>query len=196
MGHGKAQRRAVVMPCEEEHAARQEALREFGAASPQYRAADDAWHACMRKRAAIAAGRRGHSGAWDERLWLLHQEIQEAWERLFGGLDLPPRPCGRRSLEVREEILADRENAMLFSRMMEEAFRKSGIALADDEAFACSVCIVKRPQFVSEALKIDPLGLGAESGSRLNYILEPAIMESALDAIDRDTIDYGTNVNT
>jgi len=80
---------------------------------------------------------------------------------------------------------------MLFSKKIDEAFQGAKIELAEDETFACSICIVKRPEYVSDAMKLDPLGLGSVGGSRLNYVLEPAIMAPLVDAIERDKIDYG-----
>ena len=53
---------------------------------------------------------------------------------------------------------------------------------------------MKKPQYVSEALALDPLRFSADGGSRLNYVLEPAIMAPALDAIEGDTIDYGAKI--
>ena len=50
---------------------------------------------------------------------------------------------------------------------------------------------MKKPHYVSDALALDPLGLHATGVSRMNYILEPTVMAPALDAIERDTIDYG-----
>ncbi|MFC2108263.1 hypothetical protein ACFLS5_02260 [Candidatus Bipolaricaulota bacterium] len=178
--------------CQEEYAAMQDALTVHGAGSPQYHEASSEYYECLRNYAAIAAGRSSHSAAWDEKLWLLHQEIQAAWEQLFEGVNLPPRPpCGPRSLEVRAEILSNQSTAMLFSKTIQEAFKKSGVALKDGETFACSVCVVKKPQYVSEALAIDPLGIRTDCGPRIGYIMEPAIMAAALDAVKRDTIDYG-----
>lgn len=181
-----------MAPCRDERDAMQEALATHGSRSPEYREASDAYYACMRTYGAIAAGRAAHGAAWDEKLWLLYQELQAAWERLFGGLKLPtPPPCGPRSTEVRAEILSNKQTAMLFSKKMGEAFREAGVNLQSDETFACSVCVVKRPKYVSDAVALDPLGLASDRGSRINYILEPTIMALALEAVERDTIDYG-----
>ncbi len=186
-----------MAPCHEEYAAMQETLAVYGLGSPEHDEASEAYFACMRDYAAVAAARGAHAAGWDEKLWLLYQEIQAAWERLFGKLKLPPRPpCGPRSGDIRTKIFSEKSTAMLFSRKMQEAFREAGVALQEDETFACSVCVVKKPQYVSDALALDPLGLAADSGSRIHYILEPAIMAPALEAIERDKINYGAKGGT
>jgi len=170
----------------------QEALAEHGSGSAEYREARDAYHDCMVHEGEIQAGRASHAGAWDEKLWLLFLELQAAWERIFGRIRLPfPPPCGPRSVAIRKQILQEQSTAMLFSKKIDEAFQGAKIELAEDETFACSICIVKRPEYVSDAMKLDPLGLGSVGGSRLNYVLEPAIMAPLVDAIERDKIDYG-----
>ena len=73
---------------------------------------------------------------------------------------------------------------------MDEAFRESGVELADDETYACFVCVVKKPEYVSEALALNPLHQDFGSTPRINYVLEPAIMESVMNAIEKERINY------
>jgi len=181
-----------MAPCREEYREMQEALVEHGSDSREYQEARDAYHDCMVQEGAIQAGRGSHAAGWDERLWLLFLELQAAWERIFGRIRPPfPPPCGPRSVAIRKQILQEQSTAMLFSKKLDEAFQGAKIELAEDETFACSICVVKRPTYVSDAMKLDPLGLGRFGGSRLNYVMEPAIMAPLLDAIERDKIDYG-----
>jgi len=172
----------------------QEALDEFGEHSRDYERALDRYYECMRFEGMLADGRASHSAAWDEKLWLLYNEIQAAWERLFRGLKVPPRPtCGGRSCEIRSRIFSTKATAMVFSKKLSEAFRDAGIDLGDDETFACSVCVVKKPRYVSDALVLDPLDLGGHGAPRINYVLEPTIMDAVLETIERDTIAYPTD---
>jgi hypothetical protein len=176
--------------CKEELDAMQEALENYGPYSSQYRAARGRYLRCYEH---IAEGRASHAAAWDERLYLLQKELQQAWEQLMKGV--PPRPtCGGKSSEARSKIFANKENAMIFSKKLEEAFNKTGVKLADDETYACFVCVVKKPQYASEALALDPLGQKVEGAPRVNYIMEPAIMESVMSTIEQDTIKYESKV--
>jgi len=141
----------------------------------------------------IIAGRHSHSSAWDERLYLLAKELEAAWAELIGPIDVPPRPdCGRRSREVRAQILGERKTAMLFSQGLQEAFRKSGIQLAEDETYLCTVCVAKKPRYVSDALALDPLAQGQAGGARVNYIMEPAVMDQVTRSLAQEEIDYKT----
>lgn len=147
--------------------------------------------ACLRDERQRAEARSAHMAAWDEKLWQLQKDIQAAWERLFHGLKIPPRPsCGRSSIGTRSKILGNKKNAMIFSTKMDEAFRESGVELADDETYACFVCVVKKPEYVSEALALNPLHQDFGSTPRINYVLEPAIMESVMNAIEKERINY------
>ena len=159
-----------------------------GTGSDACRRATGAYLRCM---SGLLAARDAHSAAWDERLYQLAQELEAAWSKLVGRLDVPPRPdCGRRSMEVRDQVFRDRKVAMLFSQGVSEAFRKSGISLADDETYLCTLCVTKKPRFVSDALALDPLGQRRAGGSRVNYVMEPAVMERVLRTLDQDEIDY------
>ncbi len=153
--------------------------------------------ACLSARGAllmclanIYEGRRAHAAAWDERLYLQAKELAAAWERLFGQLR-PPRPpsCGKRSIEVRSQIFQDEKTAMRFSEAISEALRKSGIALEEDETYLCTICVEKRPQYVSDAMHMDPLGL-IGNGARVSYIMEPAVMRQVMREVARDAIRY------
>lgn len=144
----------------------------------------------------ISTARSSHAGAWDEKLYLLIKEIQEAWDKLFHGIKFPPRPsCGKKSLEARSRIFENSKNAMIFSEKMEEAFYEAEITLKDDETYACTVCITKKPSYVSEAMTLDPLGQNVEGGPRFNYIMRPEIMKSVMNVIEQDTINYAHKGN-
>ena len=176
--------------CKEELDAMQEALDSYGPFSSQYRAALGRYLQCYEH---IVQGRASHAAAWDERLYLLHKELQQAWEQLMKGV--PPRPtCGGTSSEARSKIFATKETAMIFSKKLEEAFNKTGVTLDEDETYACFVCVVKKPQYVSEALALDPLGQKVGGMPRVNYIMEPAIMESVMSTLEQDTIKYESRV--
>jgi hypothetical protein len=154
-------------------------------------AARQRYYDCIRLEEALAEGRAAHGAAWDEKLYLLYKEIQASWDRLFGRIKVPPVPsCGARSVKLRKEIFESKGTAMRFSHKLAEAFLESGISLKDDETFACSVCVVKKPQLISEALALDPLGLRTINASQINYILEPAVMAPVLDTVERDKINY------
>ena len=68
-----------------------------------------------------------------------------------GIIPIPPS-CGGRSDEVRQKIFETPKNAMIFSEHIEEAFKKTGINLKDDETYACLVCVTKRPTHVSQVI--------------------------------------------
>jgi hypothetical protein len=178
--------------CKEEYEAMKEARDVYGEDSDQYRAALGRFLLCYEQ---IAEARASHGAAWDERLYQLQKELQQAWEQLVGMLKVPPRPtCGGRSIEARSKIFANKENAMIFSKKLDEAFNKTGVKLAEDETYACFVCVVKKPQYVSEALALDPLCQTVEGAPRVNYIMEPTIMESVMSTLEQDTIKYESKV--
>lgn len=159
--------------------------------APRSSACQSATGAYLRCMMGILAARDAHSAEWDERMYLLAKELEAAWTKVIGVLDVPPRPdCGLRSAEVRAQIFSDRKAAMLFSQSLQEAFRKGGISLADDETFLCSVCVAKKPRLVSDALALDPLGQRRAGGPRINYVMEPAVMDRVLRSIEQEEIDY------
>lgn len=177
-------------PCETEYEAWRDACGD-GRNPPECDALLERLQACLRSERESGEARSAHMAAWDEKLWQLQKDIQAAWERLFHGLKVPPRPsCGRSSIEARSKMLGSKKNAMIFSKKMDEAFRETGVVLADDETYACFVCVVKRPEYVSEALVLNPLQQDMGSTPRINYVLEPAIMESVMNAIEGDRIPY------
>lgn len=174
--------------CKQEFDAMQEALENYGEESSQYLEALGRYLRCYGQ---LMRARDSHAAGWDERLYQLHKEILQAWEQLVGKLKVPPRPiCGVKSIEVRSKILANRKNAMIFSDKLEEAYKKTGIKLDDDETYTCFVCVVKKPQYVSQALALDPLGQNMDGAPNINYIFEPAIMASVIDRIEKDKINY------
>ena len=157
----------------------------FGEDSPQYRAALGRYLACMEGIYETRASRSASETVESYERWVA---IEQAWEQLFGRIK-PPRPrCGERSLAVRDKMFADTGTAMTFSEGLQKAFETTGIQLEKDEAFACLVCVVKKPQYVSEALALDPLGVKTADGPRLCYILSPGVMKPMLTAVEQDRI--------
>lgn len=71
---------------------------------------------CARARSLYSAcaraleGRMGDTRA-DERMMALRGILAEAEELLFGKLNIPPRPCGMASIDLRKKILADKKSA-------------------------------------------------------------------------------------
>lgn len=174
--------------CQTEFDAMQDAL--LSGNSEEYEEAQKKYQACLKHELAMARGRASHGAAWDEKLYQLQRYIKEAWDLLYG-LEVPPvPPCGIKSIEARTKILGNKKNAMIFSEKMEEAFVESGVKLSDDETYACLLCVVKKPEYISEALALNPLRQNIGGNPRVNYILEPAIMESVMNTIEKDTINY------
>lgn len=181
--------------CQTEFDAMQDALVENGRDSREYEESRERYQACLIQEGEMARARQSHGAAWDEKLFQLQRDIQAAREKLFYGLKVPPGPtCGRNSIEARSKIFGNKRNAMIFSEKMEEAFGESGVKLADDETYACLVCVVKKPEYVSEALTLNPLLQNIGGTPRVNYILEPAIMESVMNTIEQDAINYESKV--
>jgi hypothetical protein len=175
--------------CKSEYEAMQQAQRNGD--EDEYREACREFEKCLRKAESILAGRDSHSASWDEKLYLFNKQLQEMWKNMFEGLNLPPRPtCGKSSLQVRKEIFGNEKNAMVFSKKIQEAFVESGVKLQDGETFACLVCVVNKPEYVSEAVNLDPLYQRIEGAPRLNYIMEPAVMQSTMNSIKQDLINY------
>ena len=178
--------------CYDEYRAMQDALDRYGEESDEYIAARGKFLLCYES---IADARASHGAAWDERLYQLHKELQQAWEQLVGIVKVPPRPtCGKISSEVRAEIFKNKETAMIFSKKLEEAFKKTSVKLADDETYACFVCVVKKPQYVADALELDPLNQKMAGASQINYIMEPAIMDRVMDTMEQNTIMYESKI--
>jgi hypothetical protein len=126
----------------------------------------------------------------DDRMMALLGLLAEAHEMLFGKLNIPPRPCGRASADLREKIFSDEKIAMIFSNKMAEAFKEAGVELDDAETYMCLVCAVEKPRYTSEAISLDPLLVAKQDGSRVNYVMEPAIMKSVMKHIAKDEIKY------
>lgn len=150
-------------------------------------ACDEAWRLylhCERARKRRASDTRA-----DDRLRALAALLAEAHEKLFP-IDIPPRPCGRASAKLREKILSNEKNAMIFSNKMAEAFKEASVELDDGQTYMCLVCAVEKPRFTSDAVALDPLLVARQAGPRFNYIMEPTIMKSVMNHITRDEIKY------
>jgi len=135
------------------------------------------------------AGRMSDTRA-DDRLMALFAMLAAADEALFGKLKRPPVPCGLASAKAREQIFADKDKAMIFSNKIAEAFSEAGIKLAEDQTYACTVCVVEKPRVVSEALAVDPLGIKTDRGPLVNYVMEPAVMKAVMRQVEKETINY------
>ena len=210
--------------CKIEEDEMQEARETYGLRSVEYRNARGKFLQCMM---GIHAARRAHAAAWDVKLLELQQEIQEAWERLFGVIDLPyppPGPYGmmsaevgqmrleviqKRSVEVEQELFETSTNAVTFGGYIERAFKETGIKLKDDETFACHICVVKKPTYISEVMHPTPepmvpkmmtsdsdrgewpFGVLTASAYRpICYIMEPTIMKQVMKVKEQDKIKY------
>lgn len=128
---------------------------------------------------------------WHRRWWVNHiftEKYQNHPVVEFNLVNIPPRPCGRASADLRGKIFSDEKNAMIFSNKMAEAFKEAGVTLDDDETYMCLVCAVEKPRYTSEAISLDPLLVVKQDGSRVNYVMEPAIMKSVVKHIAKDEI--------
>lgn len=143
------------------------------------------YEACERARAWRMSDTRA-----DDRLMALWGLLAEAHEMLFGKLNIPSRPCGRASADLRKQIFSDEKNAMIFSNKMAEAVKEAEVELEDDETYMCLVCVVEKPRYISEAVSLDPLLVAKHDGARVNYVMEPAIMKSVMKHIAEDEIKY------
>jgi hypothetical protein len=91
---------------------------------------------CKRARFLHAACERAREGRMsdtraDDRMMVLLGLLAEAHEMLFGKLNIPPRPCGWASADLRGKIFSDEKNAIIFSNKMAEAFKEVGVKLDD-----------------------------------------------------------------
>jgi hypothetical protein len=116
---------------------------------------------------------------FDQMIWEREMaRLKEEWELLPAEEVKPwPLPCDMRSAEVRGQIFADPQKAMIFSEAVAEAFQKAGIELEDNETFACLVCVVPRSRYVSEVIGPAFLEAGPKS-SALTYITGPEEMSA------------------
>ena len=179
------------MACEVELAEMTQAAHYPGVRSQEYEDKREAYETCM-------AGQRPqqHHGQRlrDTVIWEIIRKMLEneypplVWEE--GRFPPRPEPCGLRSIKIRSEMYGNKENGMIFSRKLDEAFAESGVKLADDETYACVVCVVKKPKSVSEALALNPLGVNMGDTTSVNYIMEQAIMEPVMNTIEQDKISY------
>lgn len=129
----------------------------------------------------------------DDRMIALQKFLEDAYAAMFEKLDLdiPPTPCGMASLELKAKLFANQESAMIFSNKLAEAFKDAKLELAENETFTCFICATNKPQTVTEALALDPLGVKSSSSLPVNYVMEPAIMKSVMKRIEKDKINYG-----
>ena len=171
------------MSCRREELEMMLARVRYGEDSPEYESARGRYLRCMEP---IHAGRASHAASWDERLYLHYLFLQEAWEALVGKLDIPRPGDPFRTDEVRKEIFADSKTAMLFSKALADAFKKSGIELKDDETFACHISVVKKPTTVSEARRM----LSAGAPGEMSGVMEPLVMERVMEELEKERIRY------
>jgi hypothetical protein len=66
------------------------------------------------------------------------------------------KPLHFQTIKLGDEIGDNSDVAMAFSNHVAQAFIETGIKLADDETFACMLCVVKKPQYASDVTGIAP----------------------------------------
>jgi hypothetical protein len=116
--------------------------------------------------------------------YLFREEIEDILARIRPR----PQPCGLRSLKVRKEIFDDPDKTMIISRGLEDSLQQTKVQLEADETFACLICVMKKPKYISEVISPAATGAGGREQSRLTYIMEPEIMVQVMEALERDTI--------
>lgn len=132
----------------------------------------------------------------------------------------PPFLKASATIDALDRIFDDKEKAMAFSGAIATAFDKAGIQLNEDETFACMLCVVKKPKYLSEVMRPTPepsvqdptpepavtpkmaadssvtdfpvgeLKASAWRAVRYHKIMEPTIMERVMDRKAQDRIDY------
>ena len=179
------------MACEVELAEMNQAAHDNGVRSQEYDDKREAYETCMARQ---RPQEHHYVRLRDTVFWEMIRKMLESeypplvWKE--GPPIEPPPKCGLRSIKIRSEMCGNKENGMIFSRKLDEAFAESGVKLADDETYACVVCVVKKPKSVSEALALNPLGVNMGDTTSVNYIMEQAIMEPVMNTIEQDKISY------
>jgi hypothetical protein len=172
------------MSCKDEYDRYLAAVDEHGRYSEEARQAQDEFFECIRFMLSIHEGRDSHSASWDERIYQNWLRMREAWEELFGKIKPRPPPDLRRTLEVRNQIFRDSKTAMLFSDVLTEAFKKSGIELKENEMFEFVVNIREKPEYISELMSSQR----SRDIPPMNFITENKIMAQLMREIERDRL--------
>jgi len=142
------------------------------------------WVECM---ASTMMARMGHAKTMDERLMeRMKRTLKEVLEE---SIDVPPRPDGMWSDKVLKEIFDSSEKAMIFSENIAKAFKATDTELKDNETFACLICVIKKPKYISEVTGLSPQPEPPDQ-PRVNYIMEPVIMKQVMDTLEQDKIKY------
>ena len=178
------------MACEREYTSMIWSLIRYGINDERYLDAQESYQQCLRTTPA-----EGGMILYHNRIFRIFEEIPIPPEELEEGKEpVPPRPpsCGIRSVKIRSEIFGKKENGMIFSRKLDEAFAESGVKLEDDETYTCLVCVVKKPKGVSDALALNPLGVNMGDTTSVNFIMEQAIMEPVMNRVEQDKISYAS----
>jgi hypothetical protein len=169
------------MACESEFRAKQEAERLYGVGSPQFNEAMGKYLRCI---GAVQDARDGWAADRDEILMERMGWLRDFSESVLGQIDVPPGPdFDKRNIDLRNKIFGDAKTALIFSERIEQAFRESGIALEDNETFACFVYVRERPSDVSEVIAPTFLASHPEVRSLLNIIMAPKPMRQVLEGL-------------
>jgi hypothetical protein len=128
--------------------------------------------------------------------------------KLWTYMELPkPFPEPFATMKLQAKIFDNTETAMFFSEGIAKVFKEKGIELKDDETFACLMCVVKKPMYISEAMGPTPqlMMMAPDSAGNLNwpwgvlsasayrpirYIMEPTIMKQVMQVREQDKIKY------
>jgi len=90
------------------------------------------------------------------RLWEAIRKEMEAYRRWTAELPWPRFLKPLPTIKLIEEIRNDSGKAMTIANHMAQALDQAGIKLNDDETFACMLCVVKKPNYLSDVTGIAP----------------------------------------
>jgi len=145
------------------------------------------------------------------KIWeILRQELKLLKLMMQKVIKVPgPKLDPNATMKLQEKIFDNTETAMVFSQSIAKAFKETGIDLEDEETFACLMCVVKKPAYVSEAgptpepsitlFMAHPdsssddfpfAELPAAAWRPICYIMEPVIMEAVMKKREQDKIKY------
>lgn len=120
----------------------------------------------------------------------------------------------RSTLDLLEKIHADSNVAMDVSQHINDAFIKNDLRLEEDETFACMLCVVKKPKYISDVMDPTPepalmaslkMTTGEDTSDRFpveilnskvnreiyaRRIMEPKIMQAVFDKLENERIKY------
>lgn len=171
------------MACDSERKAVDDAIRDHGVISPEFRAVYPAWVHCIGD---VQRVRDERDADWDEIMMKQLGWLSDFCELVIGPLPVPPGPeFETRGIDVRNKIFADVETALIFSQRIEQAFQESGIQLEDNETFACFVYVRERPTDVSEVTAPTFLASHPEARSLLNIIMAPEPTQQVMEALEK-----------